>query len=170
MQNEETAMRNARDDGVTVRPATEGDAALLLGLNREVQALHAAAEPGRFKPVVTDTAPFVAMVNTPEAQTYIADVAGTPAGYVHIVVQRRPENPFTYAATIVHIDQIAVCSTYRRHGVGTALLDRAKALAAELATDRVTLDVWSFNTVAQTFFARQGFTTYTERRRLTSDE
>jgi hypothetical protein len=126
MQNEETAMRNARDDGVTVRPATEGDAALLLGLNREVQALHAAAEPGRFKPVVTDTAPFVAMVNTPEAQTYIADVAGTPAGYVHIVVQRRPENPFTYAATIVHIDQIAVCSAYRRHGVAPPCLTAPK--------------------------------------------
>ena len=163
-------MRNARDDGVTVRLATEDDAALLLELNREVQALHATAEPGRFKPVVTETAPFVAMLSAPEAHTYIAAVAGAPAGYAHIVVQRRPESPFTYAATIVHIDQIAVCSTHRRHGVSTALIGRAKALAAELATDHVTLEVWSFNTVAQTFFASQGFTTYTERRRLTSRE
>ena len=159
-------MRNARDDGVTIRRATAGDAALLLELNREVQALHAAAEPGRFKPVVTGTAPFAAMVGAPDAHTFIAEVRGEPAGYCHIAVQRRPENPFTYAATVVHIDQIAVRGAYRQRGVGAALIERARALAAELATDQVTLDVWSFNTVARRFFEGQGFATSTERRRL----
>lgn len=159
-------MRNARDDGVTIRRATAGDAALLLELNREVQALHVAAEPKRFKPVVTETAPFAAMVGTPDAHTFIAEVRGEPAGYCHLVVQRRPENPFTYAATIVHIDQIAVRSAYRQRGVGTALIERARAIAAELATDQVTLDVWSFNTAARRFFEGQGFAAAIERRRL----
>lgn len=159
-------MAQARDGTITVRRARADEAALLRELNREVQALHAAAEPLRYKPVVTELAPFEAMLAAPDAHTLIAEVQGEPAGYGHIVVQRRPEDPFHYATTIVHIDQIAVSSAARRHGVGTALIGYAKDLAAELAAAEVTLNVWSFNTAAQAFFAKQGFSTITERRRL----
>jgi ribosomal protein S18 acetylase RimI-like enzyme len=152
----EVAIRRARDD----------DVALLRELNREVQALHAAAEPRQFKPVVTETAPFAAMVADPEGHTFIAEVGGTPAGYCATKVVRRPENPFTYAATVVYIDQIGVLGGYQRHGVGVALINRAKTLAAELRADRVALDVWSFNTGAQDFFAAQGFVPYNHRLRL----
>lgn len=152
----EIAIRRARDD----------DVALLRELNREVQALHAAAEPRQFKPVVADLAPFAAMVSDPEAYLFIAEVAGEPAGYCYNKVLRRPDNPFTYAATVVYVDQIAVRSGYWRHGVGAALIGRARELAAELGADRVALDVWAFNERAQGFFAAQGFAPYNQRLRL----
>lgn len=155
---------------VAIRRARADEAPLLRELNREVQALHAAAEPRRYKPLVAELAPFEAMVRAPDAHTILAEVRGEPVGYGHIVVQRRPEDPFHYAATIVHIDQIAVLSGARRRGVGVALIGYAKTLAAELTADEVTLNVWSFNTAARSFFADQGFATITERRRLANDE
>ena len=159
-------MRQARDDQVAIRRATPRDAALLRELNREVQALHAAAWPRRFKPTVRDESPFATMLAEPEAQTFIAAVRGDPAGYCYVTVQRRPENPFTNASTTVYIDQIAVLRAYQGHGVGDALIGRAKALAAELAADRLALDVWEFNTEARRFFAGQGFAVYNERMQI----
>jgi ribosomal protein S18 acetylase RimI-like enzyme len=151
---------------VTIRRARDDDVALLLELNREVQALHAAAEPRQFKPVVTDTAPFAALVNDLDAYAFIAEVGAGAAGYCVCKVMRRLEGPFSYAATIVYIDQMAVLSAYQRHGVGAALIERAKALAAEVGATRIDLEVWSFNTGAQSFYAAQGFVPYKQRLRL----
>jgi ribosomal protein S18 acetylase RimI-like enzyme len=159
-------MAQDQDGQPTIRRAGPGDAALLRTLNREVQALHAAAWPRRFKAVVDDDGPFAAMLAEPETRVFIAAVRGEPAGYCSITVQRRPENAFTNASATVYIDQIAVLSAYRQHGVGAALIKQAKALARELAADRVALDVWKFNDTAQRFFAGQGFSTYNERMQL----
>ena len=159
-------MRQARDDQPTLRRAVPGDAALLRELNREVQALHAAAWPRRFKPTVSDQAPFAAMLAEPEAQAFIAEVHGKPAGYCYVTVQRRPKNAFTTACTTLYIDQIAVLRAYQGHGVGAALIGRAKALVDELAADRLALDVWEFNARARRFFAGQGFAVYNERMQI----
>jgi GNAT superfamily N-acetyltransferase len=159
-------MSRARDDQPAIRRAGPGDAALLRTLNREVQALHAAAWPRRFKALVDDDAPFATMLAEPEARAFIAEVRGEPAGYCYVTVQRRPENAFTNASATVYIDQIAVLSAYQKHGVGAALLARAKALAEELAADRLALDVWEFNDTARRFFAGQGFSVYNERMQI----
>jgi diamine N-acetyltransferase len=159
-------VRQARDDQPTIRRAGPGDAALVRELNREVQALHASAWPRRFKALVDDDAPFAAMLAQPEAQTFIAEVRGQPAGYCYVTVQRRAENAFTNASVTAYIDQIAVLGAYRRQGVGAALIARAKARAAELAADRLALDVWEFNTEARRFFAGQGLSVYNERMQI----
>jgi ribosomal protein S18 acetylase RimI-like enzyme len=153
-------------EGIAIRRARGGDEALLLELNREVQALHADAEPRQFKPVVTDLAPFAALVADAEAHAHIAEVDGKPAGYCVSKVLRRPEGPFSHAGMAVYIDQMAVQSAYRRHGVGAALIENAKALAADVGADQVILEVWSFNTGAQEFYAAQGFVQYKQRLRL----
>ena len=79
---------------------------------------------------------------------------------------RRPEGPFSHAGTAVYIDQMSVQSAYRRHGVGAALIEQAKTLAAEVGADQVILEVWSFNSGAQDFYAAQGFVQYKQRLRL----
>jgi ribosomal protein S18 acetylase RimI-like enzyme len=151
---------------IAIRRARDDDVALLLELNREVQALHAQGEPKLFKPIVTDLAPFAALVADAETYVFIAEVRGEPAGYCVSKVMRRPEGPFGHAATFVYVDQMSVLSTYQRHGVGTALLGQAKALAAEAGTDQILLEVWSFNSGAQDFYAAQGFVPIKQRLRL----
>jgi ribosomal protein S18 acetylase RimI-like enzyme len=151
---------------VTIRRARDDDVSLLLELNREVQVLHAAAEPRQFKPVVTDLAPFAVLVSDPETYAFIAEVGGEAAGYCVCKVLRRPDGPFSYAATAVYVDQMAVLSAYQRRGVGAAMIERAKSLATEVGADWIDLEVWSFNSGAQQFYAAQGFAPAKYRMRL----
>ncbi|MFN8516193.1 MAG: GNAT family N-acetyltransferase [Thermomicrobiales bacterium] len=153
-------------EGIAIRRARDGDEALLLELNREVQSLHAAGEPKLFKSVVSDLAPFAAQVADAETHVLIAEVRGAPAGYGVMKVLQRPDGPFGHAATFVYVDQMAVLSAFQRHGVGTALIEQAKALAAEAGTDQVILEVWNFNAGARDFYAAQGFTPMKHRLRL----
>jgi ribosomal protein S18 acetylase RimI-like enzyme len=150
--------------GITVRRATEADAEWVSTLNAEVQALHAAALPWRFKPPGTFAeADVSALLAKPENLIFLALVDGDPAGYAYAEVVRRPETPLTYAYEQVHIHHLGVSSNYRRQAVGGALLGAVRAAALELGIALLTLDVWSFNEGARAFFRRHGFCSYIER-------
>ncbi len=149
---------------ITVRRATDADAGSISTLNAEVQALHAAALPWRFKPPGTFAeADVSALLAKAENLIFLALVDGEPAGYAYAEVVRRPETPLTHAYETVHIHHLGVSSDYRRQGVGGALLGAVRAAGLELGIALLTLDVWSFNEGAHAFFRRHGFCSYIER-------
>lgn len=152
----------------TIRRATSADAEAVASLNADVQALHAEALPWRFKPPGPATFPPAearALIAKPENIIFVADIqmARATVGYVYAEVVRREETPFTYAHESVYIHHIAVRPEFRERDVGEALLDAVRAAAAERKIDLITLDVWSFNAAARSFFRRNGFTIYNER-------
>ncbi len=55
------------------------------------------------------------------------------------------------------IADLAVSSAHRRRGVGSALLDRAKGIAAERGLARLTLEVRPSNEAAVALYRREGF-------------
>ncbi|HET8628827.1 MAG TPA: GNAT family N-acetyltransferase [Thermomicrobiales bacterium] len=151
---------------IEIRRATADDAAVVALLNRHVQALHAAAWPAIFKPPADGdgrAAAFAALLADPDAAIFIAEVGGAPAGYVYARVERRPDNPFSYAGETLFVEHISVEPAYQRRGLGERLLGEAVALAREAGIPRVALAVWSFNDRARRFFAAQGFTAWQER-------
>ena len=78
---------------IAVRRATVADAALVATLNADVQALHAAALPWRFKPPRPGSLPYTeaaAWLGNPAALVFIADFTGEPAGYTYAEVNQRP--------------------------------------------------------------------------------
>jgi ribosomal protein S18 acetylase RimI-like enzyme len=150
----------------TVRRATEADAALLSSLNTDVQALHATALPWRFKPPGLETFPpaeAAALIAKPDNLVFIAEVDGVAAGYVYGEVIRQAETSFRHGYEMVYLHHISVRPTYRRRGVGRALVDALRAAAGELGIELMALDVWSFNDEARAFFRRQGFAVFNER-------
>ncbi|HEX5502366.1 MAG TPA: GNAT family N-acetyltransferase [Thermomicrobiales bacterium] len=154
---------------IEVRRATAGDAAVVARLNRPVQALHAAAWPTIFKPPADDdgrAAAFAALLADPDTTILIAAVGGAPAGYVYARVERRPDNPFSYAGETLFVEHLSVEPAYRRRGVGARLLGEAVALARGAGIARVALAVWHFNDRARCFFAAQGFAIWQERMYL----
>jgi diamine N-acetyltransferase len=151
---------------IEVRRATADDAELVSALNADVQALHAAAVPGRFKPPEPDTFPareVIALLEIPENLVFLAHADRKPAGYAYAEVIRRPETSLTYVYEAVHIHHISVRSDVRRKGAGSALLGAVRAAGLELGIAVLTLDVWSFNEDARAFFRRNGFSPYIER-------
>jgi diamine N-acetyltransferase len=151
---------------ITVRLAQIADAALLSALNVEVQALHAKGFPERFKPPGPDAFPaaeVAALLEKAENLFFLAFADQWPAGYAYSEIVRRPETSLTRAYETIHIHHLLVKSQFRRRGIGTALLAAARGAGHERGITLVTLDVWTFNDEARSFFRRNGFAPYIER-------
>src|SRR5262245_40173560 len=96
---------------ITVRRATTADAELVSSLNADVQVLHAAALPWRFKPPGPDTFPPAAaeaLLAKSGHVVLIAELFGKPVGYAYAEIVHRPETPFHYAHAMVHLHHISI--------------------------------------------------------------
>lgn len=149
---------------VTIRKGTKSDAPLLARLNAAVQSMHYEQVPTFFKPPQADNpdliALFVDRLNREDHIVYIAELDGQAVGHVVCVVQRRPDNPFTFAVNRLHIDEMSVDERYRRQGIGSALMNQVFELVRERDLSQVTLNVWQFNEQAIAFYRRHGFDAY----------
>jgi GNAT superfamily N-acetyltransferase len=145
---------------MSIRKAVRGDGLLLSRLSVDVQQLHADQHPRIFKmPQREDFAItfFDEMLADPAVHIFVAEADGRAIGFILCKLVERPENPFTFAARILLVDQISVRPQVQGKGIGAALLQQAELLARELKAERVVLDSWDFNLGAHTFFERMGF-------------
>jgi ribosomal protein S18 acetylase RimI-like enzyme len=151
---------------ITVRRATSKDGALLSAFNAEVQAIHAEALPGWFKPPGPRQFPpaeATALLKNSSNLIFIAEIGADPAGCVFAGVTRQAETPWRYAYDMIYVYEIGVRAACRRRGVGAALIGAVRAEAASRNVALLGLDVWSFNADARAFFQRQGFAPYNDR-------
>lgn len=126
---------------ITIRPATDADAAALVSLNADVQAIHAAALPWRFKPPgAYTTADAQALLARPNYFALIAEIDGLPAGYVVAEVVRHPETGRHHAHAMIYVHELGVREALRRRGVARALMDAVSARGREFGIERVALD------------------------------
>jgi ribosomal protein S18 acetylase RimI-like enzyme len=85
-----------------------------------------------------------------------------PVGYIYAQIIKRPATALRHAWERLHIHHIFVHRTQQRRGCGHALIQAVVQFAKAHGITTMTLDVWSFNTQARSFFATQGFTVYNE--------
>lgn len=144
---------------VTIRAAVLGDEQRLTILNGFVQDLHVAKRPESFKTSTQDEVKdwFKGILRDTSAKMWIAEEAGAAVGYVLMMVQERPENPFCRSRRWCEIDQIAVNPGLRRKGVASALVQKALTEAAAEGLTEVELCTWPFNLEAQSLFRKFGF-------------
>jgi ribosomal protein S18 acetylase RimI-like enzyme len=152
-----------------IRSATVTDAHALAELGAIVQALHHQRHPDLFKPAdpIAAYPHYRQALADPQVWAFLAEVGDQAVGYVLVRVVSVPDTPFTWSATTVDIDEVGVHPDVRRQGVGRALLDRVRELAAALGAHRLHLSVWEFNEAAQRFFAAQGLKVTTRRMTAT---
>lgn len=163
------------DDGpaVDVRLARPDDAEAISRLATRVQALHAAAEPGVFRPASAATFPPAtvrALTALPGHQIWVATVDGGVAGYAYAILRDVAETPWKYATRVCAIEQMGVDERHRRRGLGARLLAAVRDAAAAWNAAELRLSVWEFNDEARAFYARQGFTGYQRHLRRGLDE
>lgn len=145
---------------MNTRPAAHRDALTLSRLTMDVQRLHADHHPGIFKmPEREDFAIafFEEMLADPAVTIFIVEDGGEAVGSIVCKVIDRPENPFTFAARTLLIDQISVRPEVQGKGAGRALMEQAELLARDLSVKRIHLDSWGFNLGAHAFFERMGY-------------
>lgn len=155
-------MRDAID--INVRRATPADAAEIVRMTREVQALHVAGRPDLFKPAGVEDVPQVTARIADARQLYWVATAGDViVGYAYARLVDEAESLWRYASRIVMLDQMGVDARYRSRGVGERLWNAVRTTAAAERVDRVVLNVWAFNGDARRFYERMGFTSFHER-------
>jgi ribosomal protein S18 acetylase RimI-like enzyme len=149
-----------------IRHADVEDSQLLAELNATVQRLHAENRPDIFKPpVLSDelVAWFETLLRESDSHIFIGELESEAVGYIVTKIIRRPDNPFTYAANVLYIDQISINTEHQGKGYGKRLLLAAYNLARSENINRIELGVLDFNIHAIEFYKRQGFRIYSER-------
>lgn len=151
--------RGANTLGVKIRAAIAADVGRLAELNSFVQEMHNEIAPDWFKPsdLGATEAYFRELLDTEAALLHVVEFDDVVAGYVLARVHHIPETVLTFGGLAVELDEISVDPSLRGRGLGRALIERVKTLAAELRAARLVLTVWEFNGRAQTVFAAAGF-------------
>ncbi len=140
-----------------IRRAVSEDAPLLAVLNRQVHDLHVAAEPEVYRD--PDPSELVAWFRERMRNGDMALIAHDeePLGYLMARTIDRPGHLFAHPRRFLLVDQVAVHTTFRRRGVGRALMAAAEDLAQERGLDMVELDVRAINHDALSFYATLGY-------------
>ena len=145
---------------MNIRKATMKDSLLLSTLCMNVQQLHTQNHPDLFKmPQSPDFAVpfFEEMLLDDTKYIYIAEENGQALGYIFFKVVERDENPFLFARRYLLIDQISVRPKAQGQGVGKTLMQQVEVVASELGIPHIELGSWGFNTNAQGFFKKMGY-------------
>lgn len=150
---------------ISIRPATQADAAAISLLCREIHVLHAAAPPWHFRPGNDETFPpdmLGELLEQPSNLILIAETDSRPAGYVYAEFVRHIESTWTHYHRQLYLHHIGITAVQRRKGIGTALIAALRAAGKERGVDMLAVDVWRFNEEARAFHRRHGFETYSE--------
>ena len=147
---------------MNVRFATEADLDRVNELRKQVNDLHVKGKPEIFKPGFPQELRdhIYTIRDDPKQRIVVAERDGVLCGFAVLNHVVRPENPFMSERNYLDIDEFCVDEAYRRQGVGTALIDFARAYAKEQGLERVELNVWEFNKDALAFYEAAGFQTY----------
>jgi GNAT superfamily N-acetyltransferase len=158
--------------GIAIRPAVPGDALELSRMSREfVDELDA-------MPIATD-APGIPepddVILTPEiftrdvfgaeplAHVLLAEQGGEAVGYLMYHFGYWPAD----AAPSLHVVDLFVRPAARKHGIGRAIMEEARAVLRKRGGQRLLWTVWDQNHPAMTFYERLGARFFSEERLMT---
>lgn len=143
--------------GLAIRRAVRADIPAVDRLLEEVLALHNEGRPDLFRAEgkkYTDEE-LAGMFAAPDTPVLVADDDGAVLGYVMCAVER-PSGHNLQPVTTLYIDDLCVDASARGKGVGKALFEAARELAAALGCHNMTLHVWAGNPGARGFYEAMG--------------
>ena len=140
------------------------DYKLIATLNEEVQNLHHHIEPTMFKPFNQEKVELAFKeILEDGVKAFVAFFKEEKVGYILLRSIELEENAFKYYIRKLSIDHICVVESYRKHGIGKALVDFSKEYARSLDLKRIEMNYWTQNENSGQFFRAQGFSNFNER-------
>ena len=138
------------------------DTTAVARLSAEVQALHAAAEPHRYKKpgrrFVTETAKwFASLLSDIDRFVLLGTVDGEAVAYASAALIYYAGDIYRPESSMLYIDQFGVTAKRRGLGYGRALLDVLVEIGRYNDAQDITLDVQAFNSDAIGFYQHCGF-------------
>lgn len=145
---------------ITVRRGAPADARALAEIYCASARQHVALDPTRYR--VPALAAVIerfteVLAATERAAVLVAESGGVLTGYAELWAAPDPVAASMMAPLRVASATLAVAEEARERGIGTALLDAARAWAGERGGTRLVVDVLIANERALRFYERQGF-------------
>lgn len=154
----------------SIRSATAADFAVLCDLWIEIGEYHQSVRPDMFHVGFgppRSLAWFEEVLASRDMDILVAEApSGAVQGLIVLAKGELAASRSRIASRFVEIQDLVVASTARRQGVGTVLLDAARAWAAARGVRRIELNVYEFNAGAQTLYELEGYATLSRRMSL----
>lgn len=137
----------------------------IAGLNANVQNLHAKLYPEMFKPYnrIEMEKALENLLSDSSCYSYLVKLNDVAIGYAVFFIKEAKENAFHYTIRTLYIDQISVLPEHQKTGAGKMLMQKAEQLAQENTIKKIELDQWTANSVASSYFRKNGYMLYRER-------
>jgi GNAT superfamily N-acetyltransferase len=148
---------------VTIRPATPDDYEAICEVLDGVDALHRDALPHIFRkpdgPVREREDILEQVAGGDDMGLFVAEASGQVVGVLQVLICESPPERLLVPRYYASIDDLVVRKSWRRRGVGRALMARAEEWAREKGLGVIELGVWEFNADARCFYEQLGYTT-----------
>jgi GNAT superfamily N-acetyltransferase len=148
------------DPDIVIRRANEADLPALGKLGASLLLLHHALDPDRFMAPPADPEAGYAwflgtQLNEADVAVFVAERGGTVIGYVYTALEPQSWKELRDEAGFIH--DVVVANEVRRHGVASALIEKACEWLRSIGAPRVVLWTAEKNEGAQQLFTRVGF-------------
>ena len=144
-----------------IRKANFHDTEGIKKLLGQVLNIHAEGRPDLFIPNTTKYTDLEIMeiMSNPNTPIFVSVEDEVVIGYVFGVLQETVGSNNMNDHRTLYIDDFCVEETRRNEKIGEELFDYVQTYAKEIGCYNITLNVWAFNQIAQSFYKKLGFTT-----------
>jgi len=140
-----------------IRKANNGDIGQIINLLHQVNMVHHLIRPDLFKPHTTkyDEQELVKLLDNSNKPIFVYDDGGV-LGYAFCQITEIQNDKLLQDVKTLYIDDICVDESARGRHVGKALFEFVRSYAQSIGCHNVTLNVWTGNDAALSFYKAMG--------------
>ncbi|MBT2254391.1 GNAT family N-acetyltransferase [Priestia megaterium] len=138
------------------------DADTIAILNQSVHQLHVELYPQHFQTYdFHQVHEFFKKVMKDDRFIFLlAEDEGQHVGFAWLEIKQYSETVFKKAYESIYVHQINIAEPYKNKGFGSSLMKEIYSIAREKEITTIELDYWNDNTIAESFYEKEGFVTY----------
>ncbi|MEH7361130.1 MULTISPECIES: GNAT family N-acetyltransferase [Priestia] len=138
------------------------DADTIVNLNQSVHQLHVELYPERFQTYDFQKIHefFKNLMKDDRFIFLLGENEGQHVGFAWLEIKQYSETVFKKTYKSIYVHQINIAEPYKNKGFGSSLMREIYSIAREKEITTIELDYWSDNTIAESFYEKEGFVTY----------
>ena len=144
---------------INIRKANTNDAAQIEELYTELEQDAVFYQPEHFvlSPIGSRSQQLETILNSDSQIMLVAEDDEKVIGFAHVVLSRAKAFSCLKPQSNIYLQDLVVTSSYRSKGIGTKLLEAAKAYGRENKVDFFRTQVFPMNKAGLRFYERNGF-------------
>jgi GNAT superfamily N-acetyltransferase len=135
---------------------------MIAKLNQSVHQLHVELYPQHFQTYdfhqINEF--FKKMMENDRFIFLLAEYEGQHVGLAWLELKHYSETVFKKAYESIYVHQINIAEQHKNKGFGSSLMKEIYSIARAKEINTIELDYWSDNTIAESFYEKEGFVTY----------